>query len=132
MSDTQSFFNDQQWMFIREIDQRFPGRRIAEKFEQYLALSPEDRIAQAVLDRKNLLRSGWAARGIPTAETETIDQHTEAMKVVARNYLAQHKNLSVIEDIIDCHDTGEVIVSDFYPNRRAVSGSCQSTRKERY
>ena len=117
MSDHNPLLSADEWAFIQNIDSRFPDKNIAANFNTYLNLSPADRISQAQADRKHILRAGWKIRGIPEIDTETVSEHIENMKSVAIDYLPGHENLDIILAIVECHDTGEVIIGDFIPQR---------------
>jgi putative hydrolase of HD superfamily len=113
MIEKPAFFTAEEWNFIEAIDQRFPSKQIAENFLKYLAFPPEERIPRAIQERETVLRTGWGLKGIPQEDTETLDHHIEGMKKIARTELEFHENWPTIIDIIESHDTGEVIISDF-------------------
>lgn len=100
--------------FIKDIDRRFLERNIAEKFDFYLSHKAEDRISLALTDRQKLLRAGWHKRGIPKEDTETVDEHVFDMKEIAKANLEE--NVLIVVDMIEAHDTPEVIASDFIPS----------------
>ncbi len=114
-SDTSFSLSDAEWHLITGIDQLFPDKHITENFRTYLALPPMDRMAKAQEDRKTVLRAGWKRRGIPDDAVETLHDHVASMKRLALDYIARHPNITTIIDIIDSHDTGEVIIGDFIP-----------------
>lgn len=106
-------FSQEDARFIDEIHARFPEKDMQFKFNLFLMVKPESRIEQAHEMRKDVIRTGWHRRGIPSHETETLDQHVEGMKVMARNNIPNHPELPIILKTIDGHDDGETIIGDF-------------------
>lgn len=101
------------WLFIEEIDKRFPDKNILKSFQDFIALDPFDRPKAAQDKIDHLPRAGYVARGIPAEEAETVGQHTRAMKDVADEITKF--SVGKLKEIIDIHDMSEAIVRDFMP-----------------
>jgi len=108
-------FSDDELKFIDTIQRRFPQKNIAEKFRRFSAMEPAARYEAALNELKKLPRTGYHRRGIPLFDTETVFEHVEEIKQLAKSQTPEGYDIFLLLDIIDAHDLGEAIIGDFTP-----------------
>lgn len=102
--------------FVQDIDQRFPDRSICQRFNAYAALAPKLRLAVALRDAQNILRTGWVRVGVPIKDVQSVDHHQKSI-VKLINLLMPSSDISKdAAAMARIHDLTEAIASDFTPD----------------
>lgn len=117
----------QDLVFINEINQRFPYLR--ENFERALAVPANDRFEWAQEEIYNVQRSGYAVRGIPAEDVESVGEHTAHCIVLADVWIENAASRRETILTLEGHDLEESIILDFHWKSPITKGEKERLEK---
>lgn len=112
------FPSSQGWGLIVEVAQRFPDRKIIERFDFAVKLTPKNRFEWALGEMANIKRNGFVQRGIDAEYAQSNAQHVNNMLRMSNDPLIQIK--------IILHDLAEDLTTDFSKPDMAKEGMAEA------
>jgi len=100
-----------EYNFIKTIDDRFPRKHIADNFNLFAALRPNEREQLAQSKISELARAGWVRIGTPAQDVQTVAEHQYNMAEIAKIKKLGDR----VEGMSLVHDMTEGVVTDFTP-----------------
>ena len=98
--------------FINKIDARFPGRRIAENFADFLERDARMRPLIAAFKMNFVDREGWNEIGVKP-RVQSLQNHVETMLAMLHHLTQDDLDAKHIAAMIEIHDIQETVTSDF-------------------
>jgi hypothetical protein len=100
------------WKFIFEISNRFPERKIMERFVEFLDMEPRSRPLIAEFRKSAVDREGWNEIGVKP-KVQSLEDHVRTNMEMVRLLTPADINKDHLALMNEDHDTSEVITSDF-------------------